>query len=119
TAQAEQIAELTPKAAAADTWLDADNGDRLVGQAAKTLGMKEKDLRRFLLEEKLIFVRHTPCGVVNYEPYADHAAHFSVRNKIVDHTWGQCSHLTLRLTPRGMELVRRRLDRAGLLVVAS
>lgn len=116
-AKDERIAELEPKADLADTYLAADGGDRLIGQVAKLLHLKEKDLRRFLLEEHLIFVRHTKCGTPQYEPYAEFAPHFSVHETIVNHTWGACSHLTLRAKPRGLDLIRRRLTKAGLIAI--
>jgi prophage antirepressor-like protein len=116
-AKDEQIAELAPKADLADAYLAADGGDRLIGQAAKLLHLKEKDLRRFLIEEHLVFVRHTKCGTPQYEPYAEFAPHFSVHETIVNHTWGACSHLTLRAKPRGLDLIRRRLAKAGLIAI--
>ena len=111
TEQAETIKELT---ATTDTWLNSDSSDRLIAQAAKLLGVKEKDLRRFMLEEKLIFVRHSKCGTPQYEPMAEYSEHFTAHETIVNHTWGACSHFTIRVKPRGLELVRKRLAKAGL-----
>lgn len=104
-----RIAELEPKADLADTYLTAQGGARLVREVAKTLGMKEKDLRRFLLEEKLVFARHAPCGNIQYDHYAEFAHHFQAREIIVNHTWGTCAHYTLHILPRGVELIRKRL----------
>lgn len=115
----EQIAELAPKAELADTYLSSDGGDRLVGQAAKMLGLREKDLRRFLIEDHLIFVRHSKCGTVQYEPYAEFAPHFAVHETVVSHTWGNCSHFTIRVKPRGLDLIRRRLAKAGLVSIGA
>lgn len=103
------IAELEPKAELAENYLTASAGSRLVGEAAKILGMKEKQLRAFLLAEKLIFVKHATCGNVLYDHYSDFAPHFEARETVVNHTWGSCNHYTLRITPRGIDLIRKRL----------
>lgn len=103
------IAVLEPKAELADAYLTASAGSRLVGEAAKILGMKEKQLRAFLLSEKLIFVKHATCGNVQYDHYADFAPHFEARETVVNHTWGSCNHYTLRITPRGIDLIRKRI----------
>ncbi|WP_051393066.1 phage antirepressor KilAC domain-containing protein [Glycomyces arizonensis] len=102
--------EMEPKALAHDAYLAADKGDRLVRQVAKLLGLKEKDLRRFLLDQKIIFYRQAPCGTAQYDVYAAHAQHFKPVEKVVDHTWGACSHYTLYVRPSGVEFIRRRID---------
>lgn len=107
-AKDEEIAELKPKAEIADTYLTAQGGARLVREAAKLLGMREKDLRRFLLDEKLIFTKHAQCGDVQYDHYAQYAHHFKATEHVVRHTWGNCSHYTLTILPRGMELIAKR-----------
>ena len=104
-----KVAELEPKADLADTYLISDGSQRLVREAAKLLGMKEKELRRFLLDERLIFPKHAPCGDVSYDFYADFAHHFVAKETVVNHTWGSCSHYTLRITARGIELIKKRL----------
>jgi DNA-damage-inducible protein D len=106
------VAELQPKADLADTYLIAQGGSRLVREAAKLLGMREKDLRRFLLAEHLIFAKHAACGDIMYDHYAEFAHHFDARETIVNHTWGTCTHYTLRITPRGIDLIRKRLAAA-------
>lgn len=108
-----QISELAPKAAMADDFLIADGGARLVREVAKLLGMREKDLRRFLLDEKLIFSRQAPCGAIMYDRYAQFAAHFKMMEHLVTHSRGPCTHYTLTILPRGIELIRKRLDQAG------
>ncbi|GAB7515162.1 phage antirepressor [Rhodococcus sp. no. 34] len=105
----ERVAELEPKAELAENYLTASAGSRLVGEAAKILDMKEKELRMFLLEERMIFVRHAQCGNVLYDFYADFAPHFEARETVVNHTWGSCNHYTLRITPRGIDLIRKRI----------
>lgn len=116
TEKDERIAELEPKADLADTYLTAQGGARLVREAAKLLGMKEKELRRFLLDEKLIFTKHAQCGDVQYDHYAQFAHHFKATEHIVRHTWGNCSHYTLTILPRGMELITKRRGALALAV---
>jgi DNA-damage-inducible protein D len=101
--------EMEPKAVAYDAYLSADGGDRLVRQVAKSFGLTEKDLRRFLIEHKVLIHRYAPCGANQYEPYAGHAKHFKPVEKVVDHTWGSCAHYTLYVRPSGVEYIRRRL----------
>lgn len=108
-AKDEKIAELEPKADLADTYLTAQGGARLVREVAKTLGWKEKELRRWLIEERLVFAKHAPCGNVQYDFFAEFAHHFQCRETIVNHTWGSCSHYTLFILPRGVELIRKRM----------
>jgi DNA-damage-inducible protein D len=105
-----QVAELAPKADLADDYLLSQGGARLVREVAKVLDWKEKDLRRWLLEEKLIFVKHAPCGAVMYDFYAQYAHHFQTREKVVEHQWGSCTHYTLQVLPRGVELIHRRVN---------
>jgi len=106
-------AELEPKAELADDYLIAQGGARLVREVAKTFGMKERDLRQFLIDEKLIFVRHSPCGEIQYDHYAGYAHYFLPREKVVQHQFGSCSHYTLMILPRGVELLSRRLRRSA------
>lgn len=87
----------------------ADKATRLVREAAKLLGMREIDLRRFLLDEGFIFAKHAQCGDIMYDLYAEHAHHFIATETVVNHSWGTCSHYTLRITPRGIDLIRKRL----------
>jgi anti-repressor protein len=107
----QRIQELEPKAIAHDTYLTADKGDRLVREVAKLLNWKERDLRAFLLEEKLIFRKQALCGTYQYDVYAAHAAHFRPVERVVEHTWGSCAHYTVYVKPAGVELIRRRIDR--------
>jgi anti-repressor protein len=109
-----KVAELEPKADLADTYLIAQGGNRKVREAAKLLAMRERDLRRFLIDERLIFARHARCGDVQYDFYAEFAHHFQAIEHIVNHTWGSCSHYTLTITPRGIDLIRRRMAKVAL-----
>jgi prophage antirepressor-like protein len=110
-AAGEKIAELEPKAVAHDRYLTADKGDRLVREVAKLLGWREKDLRAFLLDEGLIFRKQSVCSTYYYDAYARHAEHFRPVEKVVEHTWGPCSHYTLYVRPSGVELIRRRIEK--------
>lgn len=103
-----RVTELEPKADLADTFLIADGGARLVREVAKLLKMRERDLRQFLLDEKLVFAKHSPCGSVQYDFYAKYAHHFKAVEHIVNHTWGSCTHYTLMILPRGIELIEKR-----------
>ncbi len=105
----ERVAELEPKALVHDTFLVAAKSDRLVRQVAKELGWREGVLRDFLLAEKLIYRRQRLCGDFEYDFYAVHAEHFSSRETTAQHTWGPCNHYTLYVTPRGMDLIRKRI----------
>lgn len=107
----ERIRELEPKAVAHDQFLTADAGDRLIREVAKLIGWKQKDLRVFLMEEKLIFHRQAPCGAHQYDVYAAHTRHFKPVETTVEHTWGSCNHYTLYVRPSGVDLIQRRIAR--------
>ncbi|QCX81156.1 hypothetical protein C9F11_37865 [Streptomyces sp. YIM 121038] len=106
-----KLKELEPKALAHDTLMAAADGDLLVRQAAKTIGWQEKQLRHFLLDEKLIYRRQATCGATQYDFYAAHADCFDAVEKVVEHTWGSCAHYTLMLTPRGLSFVQMRIGK--------
>jgi phage antirepressor YoqD-like protein len=106
-----KVAELEPKANLADDYLIAQGGARLVRQVAKTFGMKEHELRNFMLDQGLIFKGHSPCGEIYYDHYSQFSHYFLPRETIVRHQWGQCSHYTLTVLPRGIELLGRRIER--------
>jgi hypothetical protein len=108
-----KVAELEPKAELADNYLIAQGGARLVREVAKTFGMKEHELRTFMLDEKLIYARHSPCGEVQYDHYAGFAHYFLPREKVVQHRWGSCTHYTLMILPHGVELLSKRLRRSA------
>jgi phage regulator Rha-like protein len=109
-----KVAELEPKAELADTYLTAQGGARLVRQVAKTFGMKEHELRQFLADQGLIFRKHSPCGDASWDHYAQFAHYFLPRETVVQHQWGTCSHYTLMVLPRGVELIAKRLRAKGL-----
>lgn len=105
----DRVAELEPKALAHDTLMAAQAGDVLIRQAAKLLGWRERDLRTFLVDEHLIYRRQAVCGAAMWDFYAANAPHFNATETVVTHTWGDCAHYTLHVTPRGMELVQARI----------
>nr|BFD90671.1 phage antirepressor Ant [Kitasatospora sp. Xyl93] len=105
----ERVAELEPKALAHDTYLAAREGDVLVRQAAKLLGWRERDLRTFLVDEHLVYRRQAVCGASLWDFYAQFAGHFTATETVVTHSWGECAHYTLHVTPRGMELIQKRI----------
>lgn len=106
-----KLKELEPKALAHDTLMAAADGDVLVRQAAKILGWKERDLRAFLLDEKLIYRRQQTCGGWEYDFYAAFTGQFNAVKTVVEHTWGSCAHYTLHLTPRGLAFVQMRIGK--------
>lgn len=106
---AERIAELEPKAQTHDAFMVAAKSDRLVKQVAKDLGWREGVLRDFLLAERLIYRRQRVCGGFEYDFYAAYRDHFTTHETTANHTWGPCNHYTLYVTPRGMDLIRKRI----------
>lgn len=104
-----KVAELEPKALAHDTYLSAPAGDRIIRQVAKMLGWKERQLRDFLVDEKLIYRRQNVCGAPQWDFYAKNAAHFTAVELVVEHRWGSCPHYTLHVTPRGVDLIQKRV----------
>ena len=114
-----RIKELEPKALVHDTLMAAQDGDLLVRQAAKAIGWQEKQLRHFLLDERLIYRRQTTCGATQYDFYAAHADCFNAVEKVVEHTWGSCAHYTLHLTPRGLAFVQMRIEKRRVSMAAA
>lgn len=108
SAEADLI-EAAPKVELADRYLGSRPNGRLLREVAKLLDVQEKWLRAFLLEEGLIFLRHATCGQNIYDFKAEFRAHFEAREKVVDHNFGACSHYTLHVTPRGVDLIRKRM----------
>lgn len=110
TAAEHQVLELMPAARAFDTFLAASKSNRNLGQVAKLLSWRECDLRQFLLAEGLVFVRRRPCdGRNEYHYMASNKPHFSHKETLVHHSGFSHNHFTLYITPRGMDLIRKRL----------
>lgn len=106
-----RIKELEPKALVHDTLMAAKDGDVLIRQAAKVLGWQEKQLRAFLVDEKLLYRRQATCGAGQYDFYAAHADCFNAVERLVEHTWGSCAHYTLHVTPRGIAFIQMRITK--------
>jgi phage antirepressor YoqD-like protein len=110
-----QLEAAKPKADAFDTYLATEQDPDILRIVAKTLGMPEKTLRRTLLDAGLIFWSRTStaCGRAEYEPYAQYGPTgtglFAVKRTTVTHTWGECVHQTVTVTPKGVEYIRRLL----------
>jgi DNA-damage-inducible protein D len=112
-----KVAELEPKAEAHDAYLVANNGERLVREVAKLLGWRERDLRAFLLAQRLLFTRHAGCGQTQYDVYAEHRTRFRPVEHVVTHgEAGPCSHYTIYVLPSGIELIRARIAKQTLAV---
>lgn len=105
----QKVEDDAPKVDLAERYLTSPGNARLVREVAKVLGMKERDLRAFLIEEKFLFRRQSLCGSWSYDFYAEYAAHFESREQVVTHGFGSCSHYTIYVLPRGVELIRKRL----------
>lgn len=101
-----------PKVDLAERYLTSPGNARLVREVAKALGMTERNLRAFLIEEKLLYRRQSLCGSWSYDFYAEFADHFDSRETVVTHGFGNCSHYTVYVTPRGVDLIRKRMSRA-------
>ncbi len=115
-----RVAELEPKADLADNYLTAKPNGRLLREVAKAFGMRERDLRAFLIEERMVFTRQSLCGSVVYDFRVEFRPHFESRETVVNHSWGTCQHYTLYLTPRGVGLVRKRIaDRRAAVIGAQ
>jgi phage antirepressor YoqD-like protein len=99
----------TPKAEAHDR-LIADGDDRILRIIAGELKVKEHWLRQQLLDWGWIYTRWADCGALQYVPYADKRECFSLKEKeIPHHSREGCWHVTLQVTPKGREAIRRKL----------
>lgn len=108
-----QITELEPKAAAADAYMSSE-GLFLIREAAKTLGVKESTLRRHCYDRKILMSHPARRN----EPYAEHVTEgrFEVKSRPVQVSEEETRAFnTTYVTPRGVEFLRRSLERAGLL----
>lgn len=110
-----QLEAAKPKADAFDTYLATEQDPDILRVVAKTLGHSEKTLRRTLLDAGLIFWSRssTACGRAEYEPYAAYGPTgtklFDLKKTTVTHTWGDCVHQTVTVTPKGVERIRQLL----------
>lgn len=111
-------AELAPKAQAHDAYMMAKGG-HLVREITKAFrqewpGLRVYELFNFLVAEGLIFRRSgVVCGQTSYDAHAKYVPiHFIVTtNDITHHRSTQpCAHTTVHVTPRGVELIRKRMQ---------
>lgn len=107
----QQVAELAPKAAAVDEYMDA-YGLELIGTVAKMLHVRERVLRRFLFDQHIL-IEH---GERRNDPMAEYVdcGYFEVKTRVVGRTGRGLAARTTFVTPRGVEFIRRRLVAAGI-----
>ena len=103
--QADEIAELAPKAEAYDTFMDAD-GHYSVGAVAKMLGMSQQKLFDRLRNEGVLIAK----GHMRNTPRAQYMHHFTV--KAYEYTRSDGTHgtsYTTRVQPSGIDFIRKKL----------
>jgi DNA-damage-inducible protein D len=107
-----RVAELEPKAAAVDLYMDASEVF-LIREVAKTLGVKESVLRQHCYDRKILMSHPARRN----EPYAEHvtAGYFEVKARPVEVRGEPRAFNTTYVTTIGVEFLRRSLTRAGLL----
>lgn len=110
-------AELLPKAEAHDAYQRAAGG-HLVREVTKAFrqqwpGLRVHELFNFLVAERLIFRRSgVVCGTTSYDAHSEYVpVHFLVTTQDVVHRRDAqpCAHTTVHVTPRGIELIRKRM----------
>ncbi|MFD8072185.1 phage antirepressor KilAC domain-containing protein [Streptomyces sp. NPDC059718] len=103
------LAIAAPKAEAHDRLIE-NGSDHILNLIAKELKVPQGWLRQRLLAWNWIYVRTADCGALQYIPYADKSEHFSLSELEIPHrTRENCWHVTLKVTPKGREAIRRRL----------
>ncbi|MDF2969250.1 MAG: hypothetical protein K0Q93_3028 [Nocardioidaceae bacterium] len=107
-----QIAAQAPKVEAFDAYMEADDVF-LVGTVAKTLGVKEAVLRRYLRDEGIVMAHPARRN----EPYARYvtAGYFEVKSRPVETNHGPIARNTTFVTTKGVEWLRKSLERAGVI----
>ncbi|WP_328981745.1 phage antirepressor KilAC domain-containing protein [Streptomyces mirabilis] len=103
-----------PKAEAHDR-LIANGNDHILNLVATELRVKVTQLRQQLQEWAWIYVRSADCGALQYVPYASKREYFSLKEKEIPHNSREnCWHVTLHVTPKGREAIRRKLAQESL-----
>lgn len=112
----QKVAELEPKAAAVDLYMDAADVF-LVREIAKTFGVQEKVLRQHLRDKQYVMSHPSRKN----EPYAEYVSkgYFEVKSRAVDTANGPIARNTTFVTTSGVEFLRRSLERAGLIERSS
>lgn len=113
-----RAAELAPKAEAFDSYLTAAGG-QLIREVTKEFrqvwpGLRVHELFNFLVAERLIFRKSgAVCGQAGYDAHSQYVpVHFLVIPQDVQHARNarKCVHTTVHVTPRGIELIRKRMQ---------
>jgi len=108
-----RVAELEPKAAAVDLYMDASNVF-LVREVAKALGVQEKALRQHCYDRKILMSHPSRRN----EPYAQYvtAGYFEVKSRPVKVSPEETRAFnTTYVTTSGIEFLRRSLEQAGVI----
>lgn len=107
-----RVAELEPKAAAVDAYMDASEVF-LVSEVAKTLKVQEKKLRQHCYDRRILMAHPARRN----EPYAQYvtAGYFEIKSRPVEVRGEPRAFNTTYVTTQGVEFLRRSLTRAGLL----
>jgi DNA-damage-inducible protein D len=107
-----RVAELEPKAAAVDAYMDASEVF-LVSEVAKTLKVQEKKLRQHCYDRKILMAHPARRN----EPYAQYVTdgYFEIKSRPVEVRGEPRAFNTTYVTTAGVEFLRRSLTRAGLL----
>jgi DNA-damage-inducible protein D len=107
-----RVAELEPKAAAVDAYMDASEVF-LVSEVAKTLKVQEKKLRQHCYDRRILMAHPARRN----EPYAQYvtAGYFEIKSRPVEVRGEPRAFNTTYVTTAGVEFLRRSLTRAGLL----
>ena len=108
---AERVAELEPKAAGFDAFLNGE-GLYLIGTVARMLGVGQTTMFRFLYEQRILI----SAGSRRTQPYADPKLEgwFRLRTHDQDRTNGRATTTTM-VTPRGAEGIRLLAVEKGLI----
>jgi len=108
-----RVAELEPKAEIAEHFLAAPKGTYEIKLLAKSEGMKEKDVRKFFLEEGIWFVRAAPCGRRQYIFKAEYKKYFWMGFKYIHEVNGEpCYHSWVRIWACGIGWAHTRIAKA-------
>jgi anti-repressor protein len=107
-----RVAELEPKAAAVDAYMDASEVF-LVSEVAKTLKVQEKKLRQHCYDRRILMAHPARRN----EPYAQYvtAGYFEIKSRPVEVRGEPRAFNTTYVTTAGVEFLRRSLTRAGLI----
>lgn len=107
----EQIEADQPKVDAFDA-LIATGESELVGTVAKTLGLGQNKLFQFLRDEGILISKGQRKNI----PYQQYAKYFDVKQRLV-RAWDgkEIYQATTYVKPSGMNFIRKRLARAGII----